>query len=71
MPPFDTDDGLVLTEEGSSCRARGGALNYLFRNSTEERVRTDYLRSRDFACCHFDRLPDVPEAGRYSLGMLP
>jgi hypothetical protein len=48
MPLFDTDDGLILTEEGSSCRARAGSLNYLFRNSTEGRVRTDYLLSRDF-----------------------
>jgi len=50
MPLFDTDDGLLLTEEGSSCRAKVGVLNYLFRNSTEERVRKDYLRSRDFVC---------------------
>ncbi len=48
MPIFATDDGLILTEEGSSCRARAGSLNYLFRNSTEERVRTDYVRSREF-----------------------
>ena len=48
MPLFDTDDGVVLMEEGSSCRARAGTFNYLFRNSTRERVRTDYLRSRNF-----------------------
>ncbi|HLH53120.1 MAG TPA: hypothetical protein VKY92_05840 [Verrucomicrobiae bacterium] len=48
MPLFDTVDGLVLMEEGSSCRARAGALNYLFRNSTEARVTTDYLRTRNF-----------------------
>ena len=48
MPLFATDDGLVLTEEGSSCRARAGALNYLFRNSTEDRVRADYRRSREY-----------------------
>jgi hypothetical protein len=48
MPLFATDDGLILTGEGSLCRARAGSLNYLFRNSSEERVRTDYLRSRDF-----------------------
>lgn len=48
MPIFATDDGLILTQEGSSCRARAGSLNYLFRNSTEDRVRTDYVRSREF-----------------------
>lgn len=47
MSLFGTDDGLILTEEGASCRARAGSLNFLFRNSTEERVRKDYLRSRD------------------------
>jgi hypothetical protein len=48
MPLFATNDGLILTDEGSSCRARAGALNYLFRDSTEARIRTDYLRSREF-----------------------
>ena len=48
MTLFATDDGLILTEEGAACRARAGNLNYLFRDSTEQRVRTDYLRSREF-----------------------
>jgi hypothetical protein len=61
MPLFATDDGLILTGERSSCRARAGALNYLFRDSTEARVRADYLRSRDFV-----RSVIVPRSQRLS-----
>ena len=53
MTLFATDDGLILVPEGSSCRARVGALDYLFRESTEESVRTHYLTGRKFVQSHF------------------
>lgn len=53
MPLFDTTDGLILTQEGTSVRARAGTLNYLFRDSTSERIAETYGASVAFVRGYF------------------
>jgi hypothetical protein len=45
MALFDTDDGLIVTQEESSARARCGRLNFLFRNRTVDAVLREYQQS--------------------------
>jgi hypothetical protein len=45
MALFDTDDGLIVTQEGSSARARCGRLNFLFRDRTVDAVLREYEES--------------------------
>lgn len=45
MSLFDTDDGLLLTEEGTSVRARCGRLNFLFRDRSTDAVLGEYRES--------------------------
>ena len=45
MPLFDTEDGLILTQEGTSARARCGRLNFLFRDRSIEAVLREYQES--------------------------
>lgn len=47
MPLFDTDDGLIVTQEGSSARARCGRLNFLFRDRSTDAVIREYRESVD------------------------
>jgi hypothetical protein len=45
MPLFDTDDGLIVTQEGASARARCGRLNFLFRDHSTDAVLAEYRES--------------------------
>jgi hypothetical protein len=38
MPLFDTHDGLIVRQEGTSTRATSGNLNFLFANSTPDSI---------------------------------
>lgn len=45
MALFDTNDGLIVTQEGSSARARCGSLNFLFRDRFTDVVVREYRES--------------------------
>jgi len=45
MAVSDTDDGLVVTQEGTCARAKRGRLNFLFRERSADTVRAEYRES--------------------------
>ena len=42
MPIFDTDDGVIVQQEGQNTRAMSGSLNFLFVNSERNKVIATY-----------------------------
>lgn len=53
MPLFDTSDGLILSQEGTSVRARAGILNYLFVDRERQQVAETYRESSAFVRAYF------------------
>jgi hypothetical protein len=45
MTPFETDDGLIVTQEGTAVRAQRGRLNYVFRDRSTDTVAKEYRES--------------------------
>ena len=54
MSLFDTNDGLILTEEGNNTRAIAGSNNCLFGNRDRKSVLADYLKMAQFVRSYFD-----------------
>ena len=54
MALFDTDDGVILTQEGDATRLRAGKKNVLFRKRTPEEIRKEYLKSIKFVREQFE-----------------
>jgi hypothetical protein len=53
MPLFDTDDGLIVRQEGTCARATSGDLNFLFGNSTPDSIVRTYTQFVAEARDHF------------------